>query len=116
MSDEDRDEPGAPGGSEPEKPRLDVWIAPFFQDSLLWPVTFTVATVFALFMATILIFAFRERNLPAMGALLGLVWLSMEPVRGAWQRRHFGPSVGAVLLLWGLAVGIAALGSWTGFL
>jgi hypothetical protein len=107
------------GGNEGEgsgASRLDGWIAPCFTDSLLWPVTFTVAAVFATFMASVLLLSFRDRNLPAMAALVGLVWLSVEPLRGAIRRRSLGPAAGAVLLFWGLAVGIALIGLKTGFL
>lgn len=95
----------------PEERAFDRWVRPLFADSLLWPVTFAVGTAAAMLFAMVLVFATRERSPFAVVALLGLVWLSLEPLRADFARRRLGPGSGLVIGLWVVSAALAAVGA-----
>ena len=61
----DGEDPAPPERDEPHGAEL--WLAPFFRDSTLWPVLVTVAAVFVVLGASALLLAFVERNPFARG-------------------------------------------------
>lgn len=108
-------DPDPPAPDEPEAAGPDRWIAPFFEDSTLWPVLIVVAAVFVTLAATGLLLAFVERNPFAVAAMLLAFWVSVDI---AIRERRGGRSAraGASLAgLWALSI-LAALGMrWGGY-
>ena len=101
-----------PAPAEPTEPHgAERWLAPFFRDSTLWPVLVTVFAVFVVFGASALLLAFAERNPFALGAVLILLWMSIDA--GVRSRRRAGSRllVGSIAAFW-LLSSAAALGAW----
>ena len=96
-------EPEAPTPSEPDErderderdePRgVELWLAPFFRDSSLWPVLLVAIAIFVLLGAWALLLVFVDRNLAALGAILLVFWMSVD----VWVRSRRGG--GSALLL-----------------
>jgi hypothetical protein len=101
----DRDEPGG----------VELWLAPFFRDSTLWPVLAVVAAVFVLFGALGILLAVVERNPAAVAAMLGLAWGSLDALirygrgSGSWRLVFF------VIGFWVLSIAAAIGAVWTGW-
>lgn len=93
--------------------RLDAWLGPYLTDSMLWPVTIVAGVALSLFGATILLLA-AQRNPFAVVALLGLVFVTVDGLRGTLRRRRLGPGGTLLLAVWALAilmaVGASSLG------
>lgn len=64
--------------------------------------------------AALLLLALVDRNPFAGAALLVLVWMSGDVLRGDLRRRRLGATGGVVLGLWALAAAVAAAGAWLG--
>lgn len=106
---DDEDETGdEPRGAER-------WLAPFFRDSTLWPVLVAVSAVFVVFGASALLLAFVERNPFAVGAVLILLWMSIDA--GIRSRRRGGSRllVGAIAVFWLLSAAAALGAAWAGW-
>lgn len=107
-------EPGEPpSDGEKEQSRLDAWLGPFLTDSLLWPVTIAAGTALVMFASAILLLAAR-RNPFAWAALVGLVLMTADGLRGDVRRRKLGPGGAVVVSIWTLAVVVAVAVSWLG--
>jgi hypothetical protein len=101
-------------GNEPSG--TDLWLAPFFRDSTLWPVLVTAAAAFTSLGAWALLLAFVERNPAGIAAVLILLWISVDA--GVRYRRSPGSPylIGSIAGFWALssaaAVGVRWLGWW----
>jgi hypothetical protein len=95
--------------------RIDEALRPFFDDSMLWPLMLVGVSCFASIGAFVIALAL-ERNLFAVGALLGLVWLSFDGVRASFRGGRPGPAAIAILALWILSALGATLGIRLGLL
>lgn len=96
---------------DPDAPRgVELWLAPFFRDSTLWPVLAVAIMIFVLFGAWGLLLAVFERNLFALGAMLLVFWMSVDVV--IRNRRSGGAKliVGCIVGFWVLSV-VAATGA-----
>src|SRR5262245_63683998 len=85
----------------------DLWLAPFFRDSTLWPVLVTAAGAFTALGAWALLVAFVERNPFGVAALLVLLWITVD---AAIRYRHSPGSrylLGSIAAFWILSVGAA---------
>jgi hypothetical protein len=102
-----------PGPSEPRG--AERWLAPFFRDSTLWPVLFAVSAVAVVFGASALLLAFVERNPFALGAVMLLVWISVDA--GVRSRRRGGSRLllGAIAGFWLLSATAALAAVWSGW-
>jgi hypothetical protein len=102
-----------PGPAEPSG--AERWLAPFFRDSTLWPVLVTVCAVFVVFGASALLLAFVERNPFALGAVMLLVWISVDA--GIRSRRRGGSRmlIGAIAVFWLLSAAAALGAVWAGW-
>ncbi len=101
--------PEPPEAEEPQASRLDAVLGPFITDSLLWPVGIVAGLAMAMFGAAILLLAL-ERNLFAWAALLGLVFVTVDSLRGDLRRRRLGPGGVVLLSVWVLAISGAVAG------
>lgn len=108
-------------GEDPPPPRddephgSDLWIAPFFRDSTLWPVLVTAAGAFTALGAWALLVAFVERNPFGVAALLVLLWITVDA--GIRYRRSAGGGflVASIAAFWGLSIGAAVAVRWLGW-
>jgi len=102
---EDRDEPHG----------TDLWLAPFFRDSTLWPVLVTAAAAFTALGAWALLVAFVERNPFGVAAVLVLLWITLDA--GIRYRRSPGSRflVGSIAGFWVLSIGAAVGVRWLGW-
>jgi hypothetical protein len=99
---------------EPEGEGLERWIAPYFQDSTLWPVLAVAAAIGVTGMASLLLLAAVDRNPYAAAALLALAWMSGDAaLRERRARRRLGLAGRSILALWALGAA-AALAAWLG--
>lgn len=103
-------EPGPRDGGAP----LDRFLRTYVEDSTLWPVLAVAALILASCGAALLLLALVDRNPFAGAALLVLVWMSGDVLRGDLRRRRLGATGGVVLGLWALAAAVAAAGAWLG--
>src|SRR5262249_1749386 len=76
---------GMAAGEDPAPPEpgedargTDLWLAPFFRDSTLWPVLVTAAGAFTALGAWSLLVAFVEHNPFGVAAVLGLLWVTVD--------------------------------------
>ncbi len=99
-----------PGDREPPEQRerlgLERHLAVFVEESSLWPVLLVAVLSLTTVGAALLTLALADRNLFAIGALLILLWLSVDILV---RRRRFGLAGGFIVALWALS-GLAALG------
>ena len=93
----------------------DLWIAPFFRDSTLWPVLVTAAGAFTALGAWAILVAFVERNPFGVAALLVLLWISVDA--GIRYRRNPGGRflLGSIAAFWLLSIGAAITVRWLGW-
>jgi hypothetical protein len=91
------------GDADPENSWFETFLLQYFKESTLWPVAFVVLVHAAAFLAPIILFALRDRGLPAMAAMAALVGVSLRFCGSDWRRRRFGPISGLLLGVWGLA-------------
>lgn len=117
----------SPEGGDPEARRdgdeaegglaqVDRFLRPLLSDSTLWPVLIVVLAILATFFASVVLVAWRRQSLFAVAALLGLVWLTVEPLRGDLRRRRLGPTSALLLALWALVAAIVVVGARSGVL
>jgi len=99
-------EPTPPGESD-EPHGTDLWLAPFFRDSTLWPVLVTAAAAFTALGAWALLVAFVERNPFGIAAVLVLLWITVDA--GIRYRRSPGSRflIGSIAAFWVLSIGSA---------
>ena len=93
----------------------DVWIAPFFRDSTLWPVLVTAAGAFTALGTWAILVAFVERNPFGVAALLVLLWITVDA--GIRYRRSPGGRflLGSLAAFWLLSIGSAIAVRWLGW-
>ena len=93
----------------------DVWIAPFFRDSTLWPVLVTAAGAFTALGTWAILVAFVERNPFGVAALLVLLWITVDA--GIRYRRSPGGRflLGSIAAFWLLSIGAAITVRWLGW-
>ncbi len=89
-----------------ERLGLERHLAVFVEESSLWPVLLVAVLIFTTIGAALLTLAMADRNVFAIGALLILLWLSVDILA---RRRRFGLAGGVIVALWTLS-GLAALG------
>jgi hypothetical protein len=100
----------------PSEPRgAEHWLAPFFRDSTLWPVLVTVSAVLVVFGASALLLAFAERNPFALGAVLLVLWISIDAGIRSWRRGGSRLLVGAIATFWLLSAAAALGAVWAGW-
>jgi hypothetical protein len=103
--------PSEPGErNDPDEARgVELWLAPFFRDSTLWPVLTVAIAILVLFGAWALLLVFVDRNLFALGAVLAIFWMSVDVVvrsrRGGGSALLLGCVAGFWLLSTAAAVG-----------
>jgi hypothetical protein len=107
-------EPTPPGESD-EPHGTDLWLAPFFRDSTLWPVLVTAAAAFTALGAWALLVAFVERNPFGVAAVLVLLWITVDA--GIRYRRSPGSRflIGSIAAFWILSIGSAVAVRWLGW-
>jgi len=92
----------------------DLWLAPFFRDSTLWPVLVTAAGVFTSLGAWSILVAFVDRNPFGVAALLVLSWITVDAgvrYRNSPGSRYLIASIAAFWVLSiGAAIGVRRLG------
>ena len=104
--------------SDPDDPRgVDMWVMPYLRDSTLWPVLFVMAAAVVAFVAPVMVYAFRDRQLRSFPALGVLAFLTFKIIR--WEireRESFGAISRLIVILWGAAAIAAYLAGQRGFL
>jgi hypothetical protein len=98
----------------PEERSVDRWIAPFFHDSTLYPVSIAATAIGVTLGSTLILLAFADRNLFALAALLLLVWMSADAVYRDLRRRRLGLASRAIAALWALSLIGAGAAIWFG--
>jgi len=99
---------------DPEPRGVELWLAPFFRDASLWPVTAVVAAIAVVFGASALLLAL-ERNVFAAAAVALLFWISFD---ACWRQSRRGGSkllLGCVTGFWGLSAAAALAVHWAGW-
>jgi hypothetical protein len=109
----DPDEPAPSANGEPRGAEL--WLAPFFRDSSLWPVLCVAVAIFVVLGASALLLAFVERNPFAVAALLLLLWISVDAVIRDRRRGRSRLLLGCVTGFWLLSIAAAAGARWAGW-
>jgi hypothetical protein len=109
----DGDRPPQPEHDEPHG--TDLWLAPFFRDSTLWPVLVTAAAAFTSLGAWSLLVAFVEHNPFGVAAVLVLLWITVDA--GVRYRRSPGSRFlhASIVGFWVLSVGSAVAVRWLGW-
>jgi hypothetical protein len=92
----------------PDAWRVERWLAPFFTDSGLWPVTAVVIAHAVLGIALLLLDAIRSPGAFSLAALAALALVSLEALRRAALRGRLGPLSATIAASWLLA----ALAAW----
>jgi hypothetical protein len=103
----------APPDDEPRG--TDLWLAPFFRDSTLWPVLVTAAGAFTALGAWSLLVAFVEHNPLGVAAVLVLLWITVDAAiryRRSPGARYLIASISA---FWALSIGAAVGVRWLGW-
>jgi ABC-type multidrug transport system permease subunit len=67
---------------------VDRWILPYVEDSSLWAVLFVLLAHMVAFVAPVMLFALRDRNIGAMVVAVAMLYGSALTVR--WEYRHRG--------------------------
>jgi len=76
---------------------VDRWILPYVEDSSLWAVLFVLLAHIVAFIAPVVLFAWRDRNVGAMVVAVAMLYGSGLTVR--WEYRRSGrPSTLSVLV------------------
>ena len=107
------EDPAPPEDDEPHG--SDLWIAPFFRDSTLWPVLVTAAGAFTALGTWAILVAFVERNPFGVAALLVLLWITVDA--GIRYRRSAGGRflLASIAAFWLLSIGSAVGVRWLGW-
>jgi hypothetical protein len=107
------EDPPPPEKDEPHG--TDLWLAPFFQDSTLWPVLVTAAGAFTALGAWALLVAFVEHNPFGVAAVLVLLWITVDA--GIRYRRSPGGRflVASIAAFWLLSIAAAVGVRWLGW-
>ena len=107
------DDPTAPEKEEAQG--ADLWIAPFFRDSTLWPVLVTAAGAFTALGTWALLVAFVEHNPFGVAACLVLLWITVDA--GIRYRRSAGGHflLASIAAFWLLSIGAAVGVRWLGW-
>ena len=105
----------APSEDRGDPHGADLWVAPFFRDSTLWPVLVTAAAAFTSLGAWSLLVAFVEHNPFGVAAVLVLLWITVDA--GIRYRRSPGSRflVGSLIGFWVLSIGSAVAVRWLGW-
>jgi hypothetical protein len=109
----ERDEPPSPANGEPRGAEL--WLAPFFRDSTLWPVLGVAVAIFVVLGASALLLAFVERNPFALAAVLLLLGISVDAVVRDRRRGGSRLLLGSVAGFWLLSIAAATGAHWAGW-
>jgi hypothetical protein len=109
------EEPGAAPSSkrEDEEPEtLGDWVRPYFTDPALWPVLAVGAIALFSLGGALLVFAVAERRLPAVGAMLLVLWMSVDASLRERRRGGFGALSATIAACWlgSALVGVALVG------
>ena len=105
-----------PASREPDEPHgTDLWLAPFFRDSTLWPVLVTAAGAFTALGAWSLLVAFVEHNPFGVAAVLVLLWITVDAA--IRYRRSPGSRylIASIAAFWALSIGAAVGVLWLGW-
>ena len=108
-----RDESTPPANDDPRGAEL--WLAPFFRDSTLWPVLIVAAAIFVVLGAAGLLLAFVDRNPFALAAVLLLLWISVDALVRDRRRGRSRLLLGCVAGFWLLSIAAAAGARWAGW-
>jgi hypothetical protein len=84
-------------------------VMPFLRESTLWPVLIVLVADVALAIAMVLLLALRDRRIASMGALAGLVGLTVAAVSKELRRGRPGVLCGLALVSWLLGAALAAV-------
>jgi hypothetical protein len=105
----------APPERQDEPHGTDLWLAPFFRDSTLWPVLVTAAGAFTALGAWSLLVAFVEHNPFGVAAVLVLLWITVDA--GIRYRRSPGSRylIASIAAFWTLSIGAAVGVRWLGW-
>jgi hypothetical protein len=102
---EPRDDPSSP----------EFWLAPFFQESTLWPVLAAAAMMITALGAWALLLAFVERNPFGVAAVLVLLWISVDASLRNRRRGGARILIGCVAGFWLLSSAAAVGARWAGW-
>ncbi|MAI80108.1 MAG: hypothetical protein CL917_14265 [Deltaproteobacteria bacterium] len=108
-------EPGAqqPGEEPPEREELrarDI-VMRYFEDSALWPVLIVILAHIVAVVGFILLLASRDRNIGAIGAAGGLVYLTFIIMRWEWRELNALRTLSiTVVVIWILSAIVAYYG------
>ena len=94
---------------DPREPRLEAWLRPFVDDSSLWPVLAVAVGMIATNAAALLVLAFHDRSVVALGAVALLAAFAGFGGVRVVRRRRLGPIGGIVVAICSLAALEAAL-------
>jgi hypothetical protein len=107
------EDPPPPEHDEPQG--TDLWLAPFFRDSTLWPVLVTAAGAFTALGTWALLVAFVEHNPFGVAAVLVLFWITVD----AGIRYGRGPGgrflLASIAAFWVLSIATAVAVRWFGW-
>ena len=81
---------------------FDSWIRPYVVESTLWPVLIVMLASLAAFVAPVVLFALRDRHIPAMAALTVLLVASGRAIGVDVAKRRVGLITGLVLAAWAM--------------
>ena len=101
---------------DPDEPRgVDLWLAPYFRDSSLWPVSAVVIIIFVLFGAWGLLLVAVDRSVFALCAILIAFWMSVDGI--IRNRRSNGSPliVGCIVGFWLLSIAAATGALYAGW-
>ena len=99
------------GGDQPGRPRFEQLLAPYLEDSTLWPMVIVAFAIFATLGAALVVLVLDDRNPFAMAAAAILVLGTLRAVVGVTRQGRLGPLAWIGLAWWlaSLAGGWAAL-------
>jgi hypothetical protein len=98
-------------GADPERPRLEEWLAPYLEDSTLWPMVLVAFAIFTTLGAALVVLVLDDRNPFALAAAAILIMATLNALIAMFRSRRIGP-LGWLALAWWLAsiaTGLAAL-------
>ena len=109
----DSEGPSPPDRSD-EPHGVELWLAPFFRDSTLWPVLVTAATIFIVLGAWSLLMA-SELNPFAVAAVLVMLWISADAGIRSWRAGGSPLLLGSIAGFWLLSATAAVGVRWAGW-
>jgi hypothetical protein len=104
----------APSDREPRDTRVEELLRPFFSDSALWPVLVVLFAALTTFGAALLLLALKARSAYAIAALVVILGVSLDALRGPLRRRRFGIAGGSIVAFWLLSALLAGLAAHQG--